>query len=418
MLSQLALLGVLIACSLFISGSETALFALTARQLRAFAKSDSPLKRRAQLLMRHPQRVLMTVLLANTTINVGIFAVSFAGAARSGSANPLTAAISGVIALVLVLLCGEVIPKAIALAHAATVAPIAAPIVHILQVVTTPIRAVLHIALVEPITRLLSPADSRNTVASADDLRSLVEMSADQGVISSRENDMLQAVFVLPEILVRSVMVPRVAVKAIKHNSPRAMILRTFHETRLKQLPVFGRDMDDLQGVLRMRDLYLQPNRPIVRLIRPIRFVPEVINLLQLIHHFRQTQTRYAIVVDEHGGVSGLVTLEDVVEQIVGELASPGRLDDDAPITKLDPFTYVASGRLSVRHWRKALGNLPQLADVDTIGGVVAALLGRLPRVGDHVRVGEITLTVEQMAGRRIDRVRLRLGRDNSGDAA
>lgn len=417
MIPQLALLGALIAGSLFVSGSETALFALTARQLRAFAKSESPLKRRAHALMRHPQRVLMTVLLANTTLNVGIFAVSFSGAAQSQSASPLSAAISGIVALILVLLCGEVVPKAIALAHAPTVAPIAAPVIYILQVITTPIRAVLQSALVEPIIRLLSPADSRDAVASADDLRSLVEMSADQGVISSRENDMLQAVFVLPEILVRSVMVPRVAVKAIRLDSPRALIIKTFHETRLKQLPVFGRDMDDLRGVLRMRDLYLQPNRPIDRLMRPVRFVPEIINLLQLIQHFRETQTRYAIVVDEHGGVSGLVTLEDVVEQIVGELASPGRPDDNAPIAKIDAFTYVASGRLSVRHWRKALGNLPQLADVDTIGGVVAALLGRLPRVGDHVRVGGITLTVERMEGRRIDRVRLRLGHVDSGGA-
>jgi len=407
----------LIACSLFISGSETALFALTARQLRAFAKSDSALKRRAHLLMRHPQRVLMTVLLANTALNVGIFAVSFAGAARSENAGPVTAAISGVIALILVLLCGEVIPKAIALAHAAAVAPFAAPVIHVLQVVTTPIRATLRITLVEPITRLLSPPDSRGAVASTDDLRSLVEMSADQGVISSRENDMLQAVFVLPEILVRSVMVPRVAIKAIKLNSPKAKILNTFHETRLKQLPVFGRDMDDLRGALRMRDLYLQPDQPIDRLIRPIRFVPEVINLLQLIQHFRESRTRYAIVVDEHGGVSGLVTLEDVVEQIVGELASPGRSDDESPITRLDPYTYVASGRLSVRHWRKALGNLPQLADVDTIGGVVAALLGRLPRVGDDVRIGGIRLAVERMEGRRIDRVRLHLDQSNAGGA-
>ena len=410
MVAQLVLLIILIACSFLVSGSETALFALSARQLRSFAQSDNPLRRRAYRLMRHPQRVLMTVLLANTTVNVAIFAVSFAGAARE-NADPVVAAITGIVALVLVVLLGEVIPKAVALTHAGRMAPLVAPVIGMLELVTTPIRVVLRVLLVEPATRVLSPLDPRDPDASLDDLRALVDMSARQGVISSRENDMLQAVFVLPTILVRSVMVPRVTVQSVTLNAPRSRILAVFEQTRRKQLPVIGRDMDDIRGMLRLRDLYLNPREPIERLIQPVRFVPEMINLLQLIHHFRQTASRLAIVVDEYGGVSGLITLEDVVEQIVGDLDSPDHPEEHAPIQQVDATSYLVSGRLGVRHWRKALGSLPELADVDTVGGVVAALLGRLPQVGDEVHVGNLSLKVTGMEGRRIDRVLLRLRR-------
>lgn len=416
MLAQFFLLSLLITCSFFVSGSETALFALTNRQLRTFSNSDNVFKRRAYLLMRHPQRVLMTVLLANTTLNIAIFAVSYSGASRMGPPNPLVAAISGVITLLLVLLLGEVVPKALALAHAVRLAPISAPVIQMLQIVTTPFRVVLQGAMVEPIIRLISPSEPEGDPA--EDLRALVEMSAHQGVISSRENDMLQAVFVLPEVPVRSVMVPRVAINAVKLNSPRRQILKVFYETKLKQLPVIGRDMDDVRGTLKMRDLFLYPQKPIAQLINPVRFVPEVINLLQLLNHFRETKTRFAIVVDEHGGVSGLVTLEDVVEQIVGDLVSSHRPEDDTPIIKIDDGQYIASGRLGVRHWRRIIGDHPQLADVDTIGGVVSALLGRLPRVGDTVKVGGISITVEDMADRSIGRVRLRVERSKPGAEA
>ncbi|HRX84308.1 MAG TPA: hemolysin family protein [Phycisphaerae bacterium] len=403
----LLILLILIACSSVISGSETALFALTPQDRRAFADSTSRVRRLAAQLMRRPRRVLMTVLIVNTAVNVAFFAVSFVGSSKLGSGHPATRALGGAAALVAIIICGEILPKAVALANARMLAPLVAPVVHTLQWLTAPIAAVLQLLLVEPIVRLLRPGQPPRPDISTGDLSALVELSANQGIITTREHDMLQTVVALPDISVRSIMVPRVHVHAVPLDAPRSEIEAAFREHGLTKLPVYGHDLDDIQGLLYARDLYLQPDEPIERLLREVRYVPEVINLLQLVRHFRRTGTQIAVVVDEHGGVAGLVTIEDVLAEIVGDLDTD-EASGPPEVERIDDRTYRVPGALSVRAWRPLLGLTDQMLEVDTFGGVVVAALGRLPHIGDSVRFGNLTLTVDRLDQRRVDRVLLR----------
>ena len=402
---QLLSLALLVLCSFIVSGSETALFALSSRDRKVFAASPSRFKRLASELMSRPRRVLMTVLIVNTAINVAIFAVSYVTFGAVAHATPLLAACGGAIGLVIVILFGEIIPKAVALANARKVAPVVAPLIHVLQIATGPFSGLLRVAFVEPLTRILSPGYSGEAEATGDDLRALVETTAEQGIISTREHDMLQAVVALPEITVRSVMVPRVGIRSIPVNAQRDAVRRAFQETGFKKLPVHGRDLDDIRGLLYARDLYLRAGEPLKELVRPVPYVPEVINLLQLIRHFRRTHAPLAIVVDEYGGVSGLVTPEDVLEEIVGELEQAGRPIPEPTVERIDDQTYRLSGSLSIRPWRRLLGMTETFTQVDTIGGVVLASLGRPPRIGDTVRFGNLAVIVDRLEGRRIDRV-------------
>ena len=409
------LLLILLPCSGIVSGSETALFGLSRLELRGFATSGGPLKRQAWQLMQHPRRVLMTVLIANTAINVLFFAISFVVLENLGRRSPLAASAGGVVALLAIIVFGEILPKAVARTHAARFAPLAAPLIRTLQTALGPVQTILQVCLVEPLSRLLrGPAPCPDEVT-VDELRALVEMSAHQGVIDSAENRMLQEIVALPAVKVRQIMRPRVDVVAVALDEDPQRVRRKLGEARLTRLPVYGRDLDDVRGLVYARDLYLDPSAPLADLVRPVQVVPEQAQLLQLIEHFRSTQSRLTIVVDEYGGMAGLVTLRDVLEEIVGEVGGP--TGPAEPATEvIDENTYRLAGDLSIRDWAERFGmpGLASAARFQTVAGLVLAELGRLPREGDSVSIGNLTLTVERLDGRRIERILLRRHRPAS----
>jgi len=357
--------------------------------------------------MQRPRRVLLTVLIVNTFVNVGFFAVSYTAGSASGAPHPALSALSGLLSLGVVIIVGEILPKAIALANARRLAPIAAPVVQCLHWVTAPFSAVLQFLLIEPIVRLIAPAGSTRGDISTAELSALVELSADQGIITAREHDMLQTVVALPDISVRSVMVPRVRVQAIAHDADRKSAAAVFARTGLAKLPVYERDLDNILGLLYARDFHLKPQTPFTRLLRPVNYVPEAINLLQLVRHFRKTRTQLAIVVDEYGGIDGLITIQDVLAEIVGDLET-GALRGPPDVEQLADGAYRLPGSLSIRAWRPLLGLTDRLLYVDTFGGLIVAQLGRFPQPGDTVRLRNLSLTVDRVDHRRVERVIVR----------
>ena len=406
---QLLLLAVLMACSFTASGSETTLFALTRQQRRAFARSDNRLKRMAAALMEQPRVVLITVLIANTTVNVCFFAVSFFLFEDLSATHPVLAWVGGATAPFVLIFLGEVLPKALSLAHAPTLALFAAPLIETVAVALTPLRWVFEHAVVGPFGRLLLPGPSEHPHVTTDELRALVEMSARQGVINVRENEMLQRIVALPETSVRAVMVPRVNIAAVPITADRALIARRFRESGTTKLPVYGRDLDDILGLVRAVSLHEARHHPLRELLKPVHFVPEQANLLQAVQEFRRSGTQMAIVVDEYGGTAGLVALEDVMEHIVGDLADPDEAPAMPPVEVIDANTYRLSGDFSVRSLADYFGIRPGEQRVETLGGFMLSRLGRLPRVGDVVHTANLRLTVERVAARRVETVRVEL---------
>lgn len=406
---QLILLVILLVCSAIISGSETALFALSRYDLRAFERSGNRFKQVVAHLMRRPRMVLMTVLITNTTVNICFFAASFFFIERLSHGHPYAAGLGGLLTPFALIVFGEVLPKAAALAHGQHLAPVVAPIIECLALVLTPLRVVLEHAVVSPLTRVILPGSGAGPHVTTDELRALVEMSTRQGVINVRENEILQQVVALPETSVRSVMVPRVDIVAVSVEADRETAACRLVESGKKKLPVFGRDLDDILGLIHAVDLHLRRNRSLRELLKPVHFVPEQANLLQLVQDFRRTGTQLAIVVDEYGGTAGLVSLEDVMEQIVGDIT-----DTDEPLSKptvvaLDEKTYRLSGDISVRSLAEHFGVRPGAEGIETLGGFMLAQMGRLPRPGDVVRTTNLKLTIERVAGRRVEFVRVEL---------
>ena len=407
-------IGVLLVCSGLVSGSETVLFCLSRKDLDHFRQAPAWIGRRPYLLMRHPRRVLMTVLIANTTVNVSIFSVSFGVLERFRVNQPALAAVVGTAVLISVILFGEMIPKAVGLANARRLAPAAAGLIGTLQTVLGPVRGILAVLLVDPITRLLAPSRRPSDTVSTEELRLLVEHSAREGHIDSTENEMLQSIVSLAEVSVCEVMTPRVDIEPIRIDDDVEAIRSVVRASRKRTLPVCGRDLDDIKGVIHARDVLLHTRTPITELVRPADFVPEQANLAQLVRHFRGGKRHFAIVVDEYGGTAGLVTNEDAVEWIVGELPKSQTPRPAASTERLDESTYRLSGDLSVREWGERFGVGEIDRHVNTVGGLILSKLGRIARRGDQVHIRNLTLTVESVKRRRIESVLLR--RDESAE--
>ena len=397
----------LLVCSGCVSASETALFSLNRVSLSQFRASESPFKRRVSRLMERPRVVLMAVLMANTTINVAIFTVSYLAMKNIDGAHPALSVGVSLGVLLAVVLFGEMVPKAIALTAAQRLAPIAALLIHLLHCVLAPAQSVLTLLLVSPLTRLLAPQQRVSDVVTTEELKLLVEQSAGEGVISSQENKMLQGIVSLGDASVREVMTPRVDIQAVAINADRQTARDTMRASRRRKLPVRGHDLDDIRGILYVRDLTLKPGARVADLLRPAHFVPEQINLVQLIRHFRQEGIQLAIVVDEFGGTTGLVSMEDVAERIVGDLSEYDAPPETPSTEQIDENRYHLAGDLSVRLWADRFGVGEIDRRIDTVGGLVLSRLGRLPAVGDSIRLRNLSLTVAAMEGRRVARVLL-----------
>jgi putative hemolysin len=409
-----ALLLLLVVLSGVFSGSETVLFALTPAQLQHQTASHNPFRRLAARLMKQPKRTLTTILVGNTAVNVLLFATSYVlFRSLAGQIGAWVTPVAGVCSVLLVVVCGEVVPKVLGVTLADKLAPFSATVVHSSGYVLGPLGRVLDIVVVEPLTRLIFGRPGRHARAESEltntELKTLLEMSRRRGLINRVEDAYLREVIDLSEIRVRDIMVPRVEVEAFDVNGVPEDLRMMMRATRLTKIPVYEEAIDNIVGLVYAKVLFFEPEKPLRELVTPVRFVPVLITGDQLLQHFRRAKTQIAIAVDEFGGMAGLVTLEDVLEEIVGEIHDPDDEATEPDVVQLSDSEYEISGRLSVHYWVETFG-ISGLADrVATVAGLVTTRLGRPARVGDAIAIGNVELRVAAVSRRGIGRLHLTL---------
>lgn len=408
-MAVLILLAILLVLSAFFSGSETALFSLRRETLRAFAESHSRLERLVASLMSHPRNVLITILFGNLVVNVTFYGVAGTIAwtyHRQG--HRLAAAVLAVAAPLIVIIFGEVAPKAVGLADPHFLARLSAFPLWLLRTVITPIR-VLVLALSRTVIDLLVPPDRRQPYVTTEELKMLVDLSRQQGVIDDQVGTMMQELVDFAAIRVHQVMVPRVDLALASVNTTVADFLHLVNRTHHTRIPVYDGTVDNVIGLVHAREILLGSEKPLRVHVRPVLFVPESKTIESLLSEFRQKRESLAMVVDEYGGIAGMVTLEDIIEEIVGEIRD--EYDRPTPpVEDLGENTYLLSGRLGIGDWGELFDIEPEESKgVDTLAGFVAELFGRLPAVGESVTYGNLRFTVESMQHHRIERVRLQI---------
>ena len=406
---QFIALGLLLLGSAFFSGGETSLFSLTNHQLHQFRNSRHRILRIAAELRSVPDDTLITLLAGNMVINVLFFAISSAMLIElSHKAKFLTIALS-LLPLLMIVFFGEVIPKAAALAQPTLYATLVALPVFLLQKAIRPVRWVLAKMLVNPLVRLLAPPQKTDApFVTTDELKLLLARSAEQGAIAHDESALLQEVVELRELKVKDVMVPRVEMVAMSMDAETDELIELLKRTRLRKVPVYLGRIDQIEGLVYAKEAMLAPDKSLRELMRPIQFVPELQTLDALLQHFRTQATQIAIAVDEYGGVAGLVTLEDVLEEIVGEIYEPRDVKRAAPLVEVSGDEYLVDGRLGLKQWQTDFSQSLGTLSLSTIGGFVTSLLGRVPRVGDTAIFGNLEFKVESVRRRRIERIRIK----------
>jgi putative hemolysin len=413
---HLITMAALLAASAFFSLSETALFNLSRDQLRRFRASRSPFRQLAARLMEHPRRLLVTVLFGNMAVNtlffvLGVFLMTEVAESRIERAA-LWRAVFGILTPVLVIVFGEILPKSVAAAMPERLAPVAGLPLAVLGYGVRPIHTVLGFLLVTPLARLVTGGSREpHAFVTKDELQALVEVAAREGVVTSQESDMLADILELGELKVREVMLPRVEVVGCDRVTPMPLVLAVFRRTHHTKMVVYEEEMDNIVGVVYAKTAFLSPDRSLAELVQPVYYVPESKTVEGLLKDFRARKIQFAVVVDEYGGVSGIVTLEDCLEQIVGRIEDETDRPAAEPVQQAGEAQYVLAGDLSIRSWADAF-DLDMPAEggrVTTVAGFVTLLLGRLPRPGDAVGWRNLEFIVEEVRHRRVTRVRLRL---------
>jgi len=404
---MVALLGMLaaLATSGLFSGAETALFSLSRLDLRKLRDSARGVDRVLVRLRERPRRLLVTILLGNLVVNVAYFSLAdaVAEALRRGGRFELGLAFAGG-AIVTLILTAELLPKSLALRRPRRFARIVGLPLFVLQEAILPVRWVLS-RITRVTSRLVGgPADGEEFL-SPQELEWLVERGGEEGRLLASEIRMIREVLELGDIRVREVLTPRVDLVTFDVRRPREDLVALLAERPTSRVLVHDGNLDEVDGFVDGRDLLFRPEASVAELRRPLRIVPDAKPVEALLREMRKERFAAALVVDEYGGTEGLVTLEDLVEEIVGEIA------DEFEEEALDPVTILPDGRRRVRghapmrDLEELLGGDHEGEEVDTLGGFVAARLGRVARVGDVVVAGGRRLTVERVIGRRVRQV-------------
>lgn len=428
----LALIPLTLVVSAVCSASETALFLLGHNDRLRLRRQHPAAARAVAALLARPRRLLITVLVFNTIANTAFYVVS--SLLGHGLESEWLSILVAVIAPAVMLVGGEVLPKTLASIHRVRMARyIAGPILATSRV-AAPLMSALDRGVVAPLTRLVRPrGEDRPVPLGAQELSALVELGAGQGLLDEDEERLLAEVVELGRLRVRDVMTPRVDIRWVSADATVEQVVESVRETRFARLPVFevGPDEPSLGWLMTRR--YLSAcaaagrSLPVLGFVEIVRYVPEQITLDQLLDQFRATRSHVALCVDEYGAVTGLVEVADAVKHLIGRGAAAETWGgDQARMVGLG--AWIVPGRLGVRDWapvfeRAGGAALLARARVSTLAGLVLAELGRVPKVGDEVTIGNVRLRVESMKDRSIETVRVALaetarGRAGEGDAA
>jgi len=409
------ILMVLLLCgSAFFSGAETAFFNLTRRQITLLRKSKHKLHNLVSKLLDKPKQLLSCLLFGNITVNVLFFAAGSVLTVRiSEQVGSGAAAVTALVTFSILVLFGEIVPKSVAFTNSRFFSELSALPAFLLLQVLAPVIFVIRILTVEPALRLLLGRPQGRQPISTAEFKFLIDQLRKRGLITADENRLLGEIIQLGFLKVRHVMRPRVDMIACSVKDPAGAALERMRKNRLTKLPVYVDRIDNIVGLVHLRQLLLQPTTSLDKLVQPVHFVPEQKTVESLLEFFRKSGTDIAIVVDEYGGIAGSVRLEDIAEELLGPIEITPGIE---PIEQIGPFEYRLAGSLAIHDWADAFGVDFEETRISTVGGLVTATLGKLPKAGDVAYLENLKFTVEAVKKRRIETLILTLEADTANE--
>lgn len=397
---------VLICFSAFFSASETALTSLSKIRLRNMVEDKVKNADKVAKAAENPGKLLSSILIGNNIVNICASSIATAIAI---SIDPVKGVgIATAVMTIVVLIFGEITPKTIAAQNSEKVSLRFAGIINFIVFILTPLVAVFNV-VTEAIVKLFGADPSKKTpLITEAELKTMVDVSHEEGVLETDERQMINNVFEFGESKAKDVMTPRTDIEAVKSDITRQELIDFFKEEKFSRAPVYNEDIDDIIGIIHFKDVVFSDEEgfDIKDYIREAFFTYESKSTSELFRIMRTKRIPVAIVIDEYGGTSGLVTLEDLVEEIVGEIADEyDEEEEDIEVIKEDE--YVIDGTTRIDDVNEMIGTNIETEDFDTIGGYVIGVLGRFPEAGEKVEHDGIKFVIEEIDKNRIEKLRI-----------
>ena len=398
----------LLILSAFFSGTETAYF-----HIRKHRK-ETPEKIKS--VLDSPQRLLVSLLTGNTIVNVSI--ASLAAYITAGFADDYTWSKSTLILMevlvvsVVVLIFGEILPKMMAIKYSKEYALKMYTPLKIMMFILSPIAQGFN-AITNVVIKII-PFRKEKIFDSEEELKILAELGEEEGTLQEEESDMIQSIFDFKEKTVGEIITPRVDIVSLKSDESIDKAMDIIGERQFSKIPIYKDTIDNIKGILYAKDIipYLMGSRPNVNLQTLARqpfFVPETKPIDDLMEEFKLRKTSIAIVVDEWGGTEGLVTLEDVVEEVMGEIRDPYD-QEESNVLKQPDGSFIVDGSITIYDLEEETDiKFPEDRDYDTLGGFILDILTDIPQTGEQVEFNDMVFTVQTVENNRIGKIKIQI---------
>lgn len=408
---QLIILAVLILLSALFSSAETSLTTSNKLKIQSLADQGS---KRARILLKISEdsgKMLSAILIGNNLVNNAATALTTSLIIQLFG-NSAVGIATGVITL-LILIFGEISPKTLATIHSEKMALLYAPLIHFLMKIFTPVIFIVNKLSMGVLFLLRVNPDQKVNTMTEHELRTIVDVSHEDGVIESEEKEMIYNVFDMGDAKAKDIMVPRVHVTFADINSTYDELIEIFREDKFTRLPIYEETTDNVVGTINMKDLLLynyndKKEFHVRDILREAYFTYEYKSISELLVEMRQASINIAIVLDEYGETAGLITLEDLLEEIVGEIHDEYDENEEEFVRQINDSEYIIEGSMNLDDLNDSLGLNLSSEDYDSLGGFIIEHLDRLPEQGDELTTDDgIRLVVEALQKNRVESVHL-----------
>lgn len=409
---------ILVILSGFFSSAETALTTCNRVRMRALEEDGSKRAATVNKILENYSKMLSAILIGNNIVNLSASALATTLAMRINLAVGIA---TGILTLV-VLLFGEIIPKTLAMLSSEKLALLYSGIIYGLMHFLTPViflvdkmsGAILFVLRVDP--------NKKASTMTETELRTYVDVSHEDGVIESEEREMIYNVFDFSDALAKDIMIPRINMVTVGLEDTYEQVLAVFRESMYTRLPVYQEDKDNIVGLINIKDFILTENPESFHtkdILRDAHYTYEYKKIADLMYEMREKTTNVAFVLNEYGAAVGMITLEDLLEEIVGEIRDEYDQDEEEFIQAVDERTYLVEGSMKLDDINNALGTNLDSEDYDSIGGIIIECLNHLPQDGEEVSLADgIRLQVKGIDQNRISKVLMTLPEEKQEDSA
>lgn len=405
---QLFVLLILVMLSAFFSSAETSLSTVNRVRLKTLADEGNKRAQTALEVLEKYGKMISAILIGNNIVNISASALATTLAIRIN----LAVGIATGVMTVVILLFGEIMPKNLAMVYSEKLALLYAGIISLIMKLLTPVIFLVD-KLAGVLMKLLHIDAGKKVAMTENELRTYVEVSHEDGVIESEEREMIYNVFDFSDAVAKDVMIPRIDMASVSEEAGYDEVMELFRECMYTRIPVYSEDKDNIVGLINIKDFILVTDRArfkIEDIIRQAYYTYEFKKTADLLIEMREKRVNVAFVLNEYGATVGMITLEDLLEEIVGEIRDEYDEDEEELIQKLDERSYLVEGSMKLNDINDELGTELESVDYDSVGGLIIESLDRLPEDGETIETAQgICLKVQGVNQNRIVKVLMTL---------